>query len=143
MTLTESQIAEVKETLDNYCTAYRNKDIRALMALFAPDLRGFGSGPDEIIPNRKEYSLLTRRDMTQATSMSVEFPGLKIFGDGRVAWMTAFCNCTFVLADGKKQFMKGRMTMVLQNTGSRWLISQLHFSMPNVAQDPGQSFSGE
>jgi hypothetical protein len=32
--------------------------------------------------------------------------------------------------------------MVLRNTGSRWLIEQLHFSLPYAEQAAGQSFPG-
>ena len=46
MNLTEAQKAEVKETLRNYGTAYQKKDIKALLALFSPEISGFGSGPD-------------------------------------------------------------------------------------------------
>ena len=142
MNLTEAQKAEVKETLRNYGTAYQKKDIKALLALFSPEISGFGSGPDEVVLNLKDFTRQMKRDLSQATSVSLEFPGLKIFGEGRVAWITSGCGFTFTVEGRKKQTMSGRMTMVLRNTGSRWLIEQIHFSMPNVEQAPGQSFPG-
>jgi len=142
MNLTEAQKAEVKETLRNYGTAYQKKDIKALLALFSPEISGFGSGPDEVVLDRKDFTRQMKRDLSQVTSVSLEFPGLKISGEGRVAWVTSGCGFTFTVAGSKKQTMSGRMTMVLRNTGSRWLIEQIHFSMPNVEQAPGQSFPG-
>ena len=143
MTLTEEQKAEVRETLGRYCAAYQRKDLKALLALFSPDISGFGSGPDEIFKDRKEYAPLIKRDLIQATSIFIEFPDLNIFGEGRIAWVTSGCNCTF-MAEGKdKQTMRGRMTLVLRNTGNHWSIEQLHFAMPNTGQAPGQSFSSE
>ena len=142
MNLTEAQKAEVKETLRNYGTAYQKKDIKALLALFSPEISGFGSGPDEVVLNRKDFTRQMKRDLSQVTSVSLEFPGLKIFGEGRVAWVTSGCGFTFTVEGRKKQTMSGRMTMVLRNRGSRWLIEQVHFSMPNVEQAPGQSFPG-
>ena len=142
MNLTEAQKAEVKETLCNYGTAYQKKDIKGLLALFSPEISGFGSGPDEVVLNRKDFTRQMKRDLSQATSVSLEFPGLKIFGEGRVAWVTSGCDFTFMVEGRKKQTMSGRTTMVLRNRGSRWLIEQIHFSMPYVEQAPGQSFPG-
>jgi len=143
MTLSEEQKAEVKETLGRYCAAYQRKDQKALLALFSPDTSGYGAGPDEIFRNRKEYAPLVKRDLIQATSISLEFPDLNISGDGRIAWVMSGCNCTFVAEGKDKQTMRVRMTLGLRNTGNRWLIEQLHISTPNTGQAPGQAFSGE
>lgn len=143
MTLTEEQKAEVKETLGRYCAAYQRKDQKALLALFSEDISGYGAGADEIFKNRKEYAPLLKRDLIQATSIFLEFTDLNISGDGRIAWVMSGCNCTFMARGKDKQTMRVRMTMGLINTGSRWLITQLHISTPNTGQAPGQSFSGE
>jgi ketosteroid isomerase-like protein len=142
MTLTAAQEAEVKAAVEQYATAYRQKDIRTLSALFSPTISGFGSGPDEIISNHDDFIRQIRRDMSQATILSVEFPDRKIFGDGRVAWTTSKSTITFTLDGKTKQALQGRSTIVLRNTGSRWLIEQLHFSMPYGGQAEGQSFPG-
>ncbi|PKL69600.1 MAG: DUF4440 domain-containing protein [Methanomicrobiales archaeon HGW-Methanomicrobiales-1] len=143
MTFTEEQKAEVSETLGRYCAAYQRKDLKALLALFSPDISGYGAGPDEHFRNRKEYAPLVKRDLMQATSIFLEFSDLEITGDGRTAWVMSGCNCTFGTVGNDKQTMRVRMTLGLRNTGSRWLITQLHLSVPNTGQAPGQSFSGE
>ncbi len=143
MTLTEEQMADVRKTLGRYCAAYQRKDPKALLALFSPDISGYGAGPDEYFKNRKEYAPLLKRDLVQATSISLEFTDLNIAGDGRSAWVMSGCNCTFAAEGKEKQTMRVRMTLGLRNTGSRWLIEQLHLSVPNAGQAPGQSFSGE
>jgi ketosteroid isomerase-like protein len=143
MALTAVQTAEVRETIGRYCSAYQRKDLRALLALFSPDISGYGAGPDEVFRNRQEYAPLVQRDLDQASSISLDFPDLNISGDGRTAWVTGGCTCTFVAGGDKKQVMEVRMTMVLKNTGSRWLFTQIHMSVPNAGQAPGQAFSGE
>jgi ketosteroid isomerase-like protein len=142
MKLTAAQEAEVIGTIQRYATAYRQKDIRAMSALFSPTVSGFGSGPDEIIPDHDALIRQMRRDMSQATILSVEFPDRKIFGDGRVAWTSSKSTITFTIDGRTKQVMEGRSTIVLRNTGRRWLIEQLHFSMPYGGQSSGQSFPG-
>jgi ketosteroid isomerase-like protein len=143
MTLTEQQVAEVRVTLGSYCAAYQKKDHKALLALFSPDISGYGAGPDEIFRNRKEYAQLVKRDLTQATSITLEFTDLSVAGDGPTAWVMSGCNCMFVAEGNDRQTMRVRMTFGLKNTGSSWLIEQLHISVPNAGQAPGQSFSNE
>jgi ketosteroid isomerase-like protein len=142
MELTGSQEAEVIETMQQYATAYRKKDIKAFSALFSPHITGFGSGPDEIITDHKTLIRQITRDISQATILSVEFRDRHIFGDGRVAWVTSRSTIVFTIDGTGKQVLEGRSTMVLRNTGSRWLIEQLHFSMPFGGQSAGQSFPG-
>jgi ketosteroid isomerase-like protein len=142
MKLTKAREAEVIETMERYSTAYRKKDLRALSEIFSPDITGFGSGPDEVIADHASFIRQMKRDMSQATILSVVFSGRKIFGDGRVAWATSKSTITFTVDGTRKQTIQGRSTMVLQNTGSRWLIGQLHFSMPFGEQSAGQSFPG-
>ena len=142
MKLTESQEAEVIATMQKYGMAYQKKDIKTLSALFSPEISGFGSGPDEIIADHNGFIRQIKRDMSQATIISVEFLDRKIFGDGRIAWVTSKSTITFSIDGIKKQTICGRSTMVLRNTGSRWVIEQLHFSMPYSEQSVGQSFPG-
>lgn len=142
MKLTLAQEAEVIEAMQQYATAYRKKDIKAFSALFSSDITGFGSGPDEVIANHTDFIQHIKRDMSQANILSVEFTDRKIFGDGRIAWATSKSAIAFTIDGTKKQTLYGRSTMVLRNTGSRWLIEQLHFSLPYGEQAAGQSFPG-
>lgn len=142
MKLTASQEAEVIGTLQKYSTAYQSKDLKAFSALFSRDITGFGSGPDEVIVDYPSFIRQMERDLSQATILSVEFPDRTIYGDGRVAWVTSTCIFTFAVDGSTKQILRGRSTMVLRNTGSRWLIEQIHFSMPSRDQAAGQSYPG-
>jgi ketosteroid isomerase-like protein len=142
MKLTKSHEADVSDTMQKYGTAYQKKDLAALSALFSPEISGFGSGPDEVIVDHTSFIKQMKRDMSQATILSFEFSDRQIFGDGRIAWVTSKSTITFTIDGKKKQVLRGRSTMVLQNTGSRWLIEQLHFSLPYGEQSAGQSFPG-
>lgn len=138
MNLTSAQEAEVIAIMEQYATAYEQKDIRAFSALFSREITGFGSGPDEVIANHPAFIRQIKRDMSQADILAVEFFDRQIFGDGRVAWVTSKNTIRFMIDGTIKQMIQGRSTMVLRNTGSRWLIEQIHFSMPYVEQSfPG------
>jgi ketosteroid isomerase-like protein len=142
MSLSDTQKDDVIRTMEEYAAGYRKKDIRKLSGVFSRGISGFGSGPDEVIADYRDFLRQIRRDMSQATILSVEFPDRKIFGDGRVAWVTTGSTITFTIDGTTKQVLRGRSTMVLRNTGSRWLIEQIHFSMPFGGQAAGQSFPG-
>jgi ketosteroid isomerase-like protein len=142
MSLTEAQKAEVIETMQAYVTAYRKKDIRTLSAIFSPTITGFGSGPDEVISDHDTFIRQMKRDISQGTILSAVFTDRKVFGDGRVAWASSKTTMVFTLDGTTKQTLSGRSTMVLRNTGSRWVIEQLHFSLPFCGQETGQSFPG-
>ncbi len=142
MKLTPTGIAEVKETMQAYAMAYQNKDIAAFSSLFSPDITGFGSGPDEIIRDHQDLIRQITRDISQATVLSVVFSDQKIFGEGTIAWATSRTTMTFTVDGTTPQTLQGRSTMVLRKTPERWLIEQLHFSLPYGEQSPGQSFPG-
>jgi uncharacterized protein (TIGR02246 family) len=142
MSLTELQKTEVRATMQQYATAYEKKDVRGLMEIFSPEICGYGSGPDEVIRNHESFARQIRRDMSQATVNAVEFSDTRISGDGRIAWVMTRSTFIFTVAGSKKQALHGRATMVLRNTGSRWLIEQIHFSLPYGGQTAGQSFPG-
>jgi uncharacterized protein (TIGR02246 family) len=142
MTLSDSQKAEVKATMEAYASAYKNKDIKGLLTVFSPDICGFGSGPDEVVLGRDSFVRQIKRDISQATVNSVVFSDTQIFGEGRVAWLMTKTAIGFTLAGEKMQTLKGRSTMVMRNTGSRWQIEQIHFSLPYGGQKEGQSFPG-
>jgi ketosteroid isomerase-like protein len=142
MRLTPAQEAEVIATMEAYAAAYRKKDVRTLSEIFSPDITGYGSGADEVITSHADFIRQIKRDISQADLLSVVFTDRKIFGDGRVAWATSKSTMTFTTDGTTKQTIHGRSTMVLRNTGSRWVIEQLHFSLPFGGQSAGQSFPG-
>lgn len=142
MTLTHDQEAEVRETMQQYVSAYRNRDVKGLRAVFSPTICGFGSGPDEVVLGINAFVRQVTRDMSQATVNAVDFSDTQIFGEGRVAWLMTKTAISFTLPGQKMQTMRGRSTMVMRNTGSRWKIEQFHFSMPFGGQVEGRSFPG-
>jgi ketosteroid isomerase-like protein len=142
MTLTDAQKADVRAVMEEYAGAYRTKDIRGMMEIFSSDICGFGSGPDEVIGDHRGFVRQIRRDMDQATILAVRFSDTQINGDGRVAWVRTRSSITFRAGGSPVQTLHGRSTMVMRHTGRRWLIGQIHFSLPFTGQSEGQSFPG-
>ena len=139
MVLSQTQKQEITTVLFNYAEGYKKKDVRAIMDLCSQTITGFGSGIDEVYDGRQQVQDALARDLKQADEITIRFSGMKCYGDPGVAWLST--RCTFDVVMGKERLtMDGRMTAVLKNTGSRWLIEQIHFSMPFAGQEPGQSY---
>lgn len=141
MVLSYTQKQDISRVFTAYAEGYRKKDSRAILELCSPDIFGFGSGIDEVCEGRQQFKEVIARDLKQADEVNISFSGMKIEGDPMVAWIGAECTFKAVI-NGAPLTMAGRMTAVLKNTGSRWLIEQIHFSMPFVGQDAGQSYGG-
>ncbi|MCC7567363.1 MAG: nuclear transport factor 2 family protein [Methanoregulaceae archaeon] len=141
MALTGEQTDEVFEMLDLYAKYYREKNYEKLLSITSKGISGFGSGPDEIVADYTGFKESVARDLSQAERVEITFYVFRLDGTMPCAWVTAFCIFDVVI-DGEHLPMQGRMTALLQNTGSRWLFEQIHFSMPNVEQGWGESFPG-
>ncbi len=139
MALSPEMESEVRGMMDLYAQYYHEKNLEKILSIVSKEISGFGSGPDEIVLNAARFRDQVRRDLEQAGTVKVSFEILKVDGAMPCAWVTALCHFA-VAVNGKTLSMAGRMTVVLRNTGSRWLIEQVHFSMPFGAQMPGQSF---
>ncbi|MFA5415748.1 MAG: nuclear transport factor 2 family protein [Methanoregula sp.] len=139
MVLSLTQKQEITSVLFKYAEGYKKKDVRAMLDLCSQTITGFGSGIDEVYDGRQQVQEALTRDLKQADEISIRFSGTKCYGDPVVAWLSS--GCTFnALVGNERMIMDGRMTAVLKNTGGRWLIEQIHFSMPFGGQEPGQSY---
>jgi hypothetical protein len=139
MALTSQQRQEVLALLNQYACAYSEKNPGKIIALASQGISGFGSGPDEIVAGFSRFEEQVGRDLAQADAVSLSFDVLRLDGVMPFAWVTAFCTFD-VRVKEQRLALKGRMTVLFHNTGSRWLIEQLHFSLPSGQQEPGQSY---
>ncbi len=141
MALSEEQKNEICGMMDCYAEMYGSKNLQGLLDICAPGICGYGSGADEVVQGIASMKVQTKRDFAQADTIKIWFDIRNVDGDMPVAWVMA--GCTFeVVVHGKRLCMAGRMTAVLRNTGSRWLFTMVHFSVPAMGQDTGESFPG-
>jgi len=130
---------QVMDVLDRMAAYYSRKDLKNLLSLIAPEISGFGSGPDEVVHNRDEYRKHVERDFSQSGVLTMTLSDISIYAEGTVAWVS--CNCIITtVGSGCTLALSGRMTAVLRGTGYTWIFTQIHFSLPAVDQALGQSF---
>jgi ketosteroid isomerase-like protein len=132
---------EVPEVLTRVSQAYARRDMDSLLSCFVPDadLIMYGTGADEkrIGPGGVEEQ--ARRDWSQSDAMALELGWHSVSAAGPVAWVAA--DAAFKGRTGGQEFvLPARLTAVLEKRDTRWLVAQMHFSMPLSAQGEGESF---
>ena len=141
MALTPAQKNDVLAALDQYALAYQKKDREKILSLASRGISGFGSGPDEIVTDSARLREQVSRDLMQADAITITFSPIRIAGQMPFAWITALC-CFQVTVSGEPVRLDGCITVLFRNTGNRWLIEQIHFSLPKIGQESGQSYKG-
>ncbi|MCE5214129.1 MAG: nuclear transport factor 2 family protein [Methanobacterium sp.] len=126
--------------LKKYVQAYADKDPESIMHLFVedPDLVAIGAGRDEWVKGPEGLKKGFHRDMTQADEIQVDFEDITVSSSGNVAWASA--HMSMYAKVGKDDItMFGRLSMVFEERNHEWLITHLHFSVPDE-QGEGQSY---
>jgi ketosteroid isomerase-like protein len=133
--------AEVNATLEQYRSAYVERDIDRLMAAFAPDedTTILGTGVDELLVGYATIRTALQRDWLQSDEITWEWQTPVVSSAGPVAW--ALTDATVEVRMGSiRVTMPTRITAVLELRGDRWLITQMHLSAPAAGQTVGESF---
>lgn len=119
--------------------AMSKKDLDGIMALTAPDCRGFFIGADEKAIGREACRRHLERGFAQVETIGLDLSDIHIGAEGTVAWVMADMACRFVI-DGVGEARTGRMTAVLRGTGHAWIFAQVHCSLPAEGQEEGRSY---
>lgn len=118
------------------------QEIDRCVALFAddPDVLLIGTGADEERRGVRAIREQIARDLGQAESVVWTFGPQSISMAGSVAWTSGGVTIRASVGDQRHEAAV-RVTTVLEQRGGRWLIQQMHVSIPNAAQPVGQSWS--
>ena len=132
---------EITEVIEKFAEAYGKKDLDTILSLIAPDPNVviYGSGADEKRIGLDEIRAQFERDFAQAEAGSIEYDWKSISGSEPFAWLAA--DVTFKpTIQGQEMTFKGRLTSLLEKREDKWLIIQMHFSLPASTQTEGESF---
>ena len=141
MKCTKNTEFEVMVMLNKYAQAYADKNIDAMMDLFLddPDIVAIGTGTDEWVHGYGELRKGFKRDFDQADNIQVKFEKVTIQSADNAAWLSALMTM-YATVSGKEVLISGRLSMVLERIGDKWLFTHLHFSLPADEQEEGHSF---
>jgi len=131
--------SEVMITLERFIKAYHDKNLDAMLTLFAPDpdVVFYGNGEDEksigVVGIREQ----AEHDWSQSASVSLEIQWSSVSSAGTVAWIAADIEIRAGVG-GIEMTMPARLTTVLEKRGSAWLFVQWHTSLPTIEQPAAQ-----
>ena len=133
--------AAVQATLQSWKGAYAQRSLDRALAVIAPDddVVGIGTGPDEWRVGPEQFRAQVERDFAQSEALSVDYEPLVVSEAGPVAWVAGRATVQ-ARVDGQDLTLTGRFTAVLEQRDGRWLLMQVHFSLPAAAQAEGRSF---
>ncbi len=133
---------EVMSALSTFYENYSKRDLESLLKLLGsdPDVIILGTGTDEKRIGLNDISTQIQRDWRQSEASTVEFVWYLVSIAGSVAWVTAD-RLTHRTIAGHTKTSPSRLTSVLEKSGDKWLIMQLHHSNPDPGQMNGKSFS--
>ncbi len=131
----------VLATVNRWLEANAKRDLDGFMELWAPDsdLVLIGTGEDEKRVGPAEVQTQVERDWAQSDASVPQFGWISVSAAGPVAWVAADMTQR-AMVGGQAVSLAGRLTLVLEQRGGRWLIVQCHYSLPAYGQAEGESW---
>ena len=123
--------SSVMGVLNIYAIAFEKRDIERIVSLFSPDgdLITIGLGADEKKTGLAELTRQIKKEASRSEKSSIEFTWHMVSSSGNVAWVAADV-IMHEKYDGEEVDYPLRLTAVMEQRGPRWLISQMHKSLP-------------
>jgi ketosteroid isomerase-like protein len=131
----------VMSIMNQFAEAFGKRDVVASLALLAPDpdVVFIGTGGDEKRIGLADIKALFQRDFAQFEDASLKLVRPSVSAAGSVAWMVADLILR-AKTGGREISLQARSTAVLEERRDRWLIVQLHASLPAAGQKGGEAF---
>ena len=131
---------EVDAVIDQLANAYKTRNLKDLMACFAPDpdVVLYGTGADEKRVGPDQIRAQAERDWSQTESIAITFTSRSISAAGLVAW-AALDGAFEIRASGQQMTLPTRVSFVLEKRDGKWLIVHSHFSTPAAGQEESSS----
>jgi uncharacterized protein (TIGR02246 family) len=134
--LTHERIEEeITEVVEKIAEAVEKSDLDTVLSFIAPDpdVVVYGTGEDEKHIGFDEIRAQFERDFAQVEVESYEYDWKSISGSEPFAWLAADITSKGTI-QGQEMTFKMRLTSLFEKREDKWLILQMHFSVPFNAQ---------
>ena len=131
-------------TLDDYASAYCEKDINALMGVFADgdEISLIGTGSDELCGGREAIKKVFLRNFEEATAQQFEWHWSHIIVSGDYA-VVAITLTIHLIYQGEDLKVPVRWTVALKKDQGRWRWLHRHASSAATSQGEGAAYPKE
>jgi ketosteroid isomerase-like protein len=128
---TANEGVQIRQVIDNLAQALRSKDVEAVVAHYAADLRTFDIAP----PLQSKRADAQRSGLeawfrTWSGPIGYEIHDLSIEVGGDVAFATSVNRLSGQRTNGEDTDVWMRVTVGFRRTGGRWLVTHVHDSVP-------------
>jgi ketosteroid isomerase-like protein len=122
---------EIKAAMDKMNKAYKAKDLKGVMAMFAksPAVAVIGSGKEKAVGYDAVRKIYEKDFTFWKMVTALDYKIFALSSSGKAAWLAADMSATYITGDGVVD-VAGRFTAVLKKTGKNWQFVQTHFSFP-------------
>lgn len=131
MTNQSSDETLIRQQMDLFVRAFRDRDVNLMMSLFSPDMVAF-----DIIPPLQYTGNDTYRKVWEETfslfqgTIAIEIRNLHITAEKEVAFSYGFLRLNATMMNGRKIGYWERLTCCFQKRDGKWLIVHEHVSLP-------------
>ena len=131
----------IMATLENYASAYCEKDIDALMKVFvdSDEISLIGTGGDELCGGRDAVTKVFLRNFEEATAEQFEWHWSHIIVSGDCA-VVAITLTIHLIYQGEDLKVPVRWTVALKKDQGRWAWLHRHASSAASDQDEGAAY---
>ncbi|MCK5147891.1 nuclear transport factor 2 family protein [bacterium] len=134
----EVEKQNVKTVLDQFIQASENENMELLSQIFAhdPDIISFGTEANERIVGWDKLRELMQNqfEATENSKLTVMNQVIKVHNSGKVAWFSEIIDWS-LLSQDQEIILEGlRATGILEKREGRWVMVQLHYSVPADSQ---------
>jgi uncharacterized protein (TIGR02246 family) len=124
-------VATIHARLNAWTKALHDKDLDALMALYAPDVVTFDLMPPHQVPDAAHYRKNFERWFAAMPGpINYEIQDLRTTMSGDVAFSHCLGHVTATRTNGEKADYWVRVTVGFQKRNGQWLMVHDHVSMP-------------
>lgn len=116
------------QIVEKWATAFRNSDVDAIVALYAPDAMFLGTGSRTVVRRTEEIRQYFERALLtdRPRGAVLESHSVMTVSDGAV--VITGLDTTTAVRDGKTISSPGRVTFVVAKRGREWKIAHFHRS---------------
>jgi len=121
---------QIKQLIGNWTKAVRAKDIKGVMACYAPGIVSFDMIPPLQFTGTEEYRENWEQGFTMCNMFDIEFRDMTITAGEEVGYCHRLNRMTGTMNDGTKFDTWVRWTACFRKINGKWLITHEHISVP-------------
>lgn len=121
----------IRELVENWAKAVRNKDIDGILANHSPDVLMFDVPPPVALQGIEAYKKTWDLFFSWSDDPVIfDIKEMNITAGNDVGFVTALMRCAGTEKDGERIRLEFRLTIGLCKVAGRWVVSHEHHSIP-------------